>query len=74
MLDLKWSSEQIIQFLDIYKHHTCLWDVSSDEYLKRDKRQVAMQKLVSEFEEEGFGNIAVDKLKTKIKSIKEGCV
>lgn len=31
-------------FLDILEDYTCLWDAPSEEYLKRVKKQLAMEK------------------------------
>ena len=36
---LKWSSDTIIKFLEIYKSYEVLWDVSDKNYFKKNARE-----------------------------------
>lgn len=40
------NTEFVTEFIELYKIHTCLWQVKSPDYLNRDKRVVAYQSLV----------------------------
>lgn len=69
--NLKWGSDKTLLFLEIFKQYTTLWDVTHENYLKRDKRREAFNDLAAELEGEGFGQIPIDNLRGKIKSIKD---
>ncbi|KAG8288528.1 hypothetical protein J6590_016652 [Homalodisca vitripennis] len=71
MPELKWNVDSVIKFLNIFKTYSCLWDPSDENYNKRDARDVALKKLGSHLESEGFGHINKDQLKIKIKSLKD---
>lgn len=66
----KWSSENIITFLNIYKKYDCLWDFASHGFLKRDVKQSEFEMLRSELEEAGLPTNE-ELLKKKIKSIRD---
>lgn len=69
--DMKWSADMIATFLNIYQQYGCLWDARTPGYLKKATRQIAMDNLICELEEAGFGTLTVELLKPKIKSIKD---
>lgn len=69
--NLKWGSDKTLLFLEIFKQYTMLWDVTNENYLKRDKRREAFIDLAAELEGEGFGQIPIESLRSKIKSIKD---
>ncbi|KAG8258299.1 hypothetical protein J6590_104021 [Homalodisca vitripennis] len=67
---VKWSSDQIVTFLEIYRKHECLWDIRSPEYLKRDSKQQAFAKLLDELRLNGI-IVTEDVLKKKIKNLRD---
>lgn len=67
---VKWSSDQIVTFLEIYRKHECLWDIRSPEYLKRDSKQQAFAKLLDELRLNGI-IVTQDVLKKKIKNLRD---
>ena len=62
---LRWSTKQVIIFLEIYEKYVCLWDASSPDYVKRNVKINAFENLYKELLQEGF-QITEEKLK-KIK-------
>lgn len=68
--NLKWSTDQIIKFLDVYRKYECLWDITSPEYLKRELKREAYTKLVNELELVGL-SVTEDSLKRKIKNLRD---
>lgn len=68
--EVKWNSNQIITFFEMYHKHDCLWDASSPCYLKRDIKNSALESLVNELIAEGF-KITLTQLKSKIKSLRD---
>ncbi|XP_054259608.1 uncharacterized protein LOC128984325 [Macrosteles quadrilineatus] len=67
---VKWSSDQLVTFLEIYRKHECLWDIRSPEYLKRDSKQQAFAKLLDELRLNGI-IVTEDVLKKKIKNLRD---
>lgn len=68
--NLKWSSCQIVTFLDVYRKYECLWDVTSPDYLKRDVKREAYTELVNELDLVGL-TVTEDCLKKKIKNLRD---
>lgn len=67
---LKWSSERIITFLDMYRKYECLWDIRSPAYLKRDAKRAAYSRLLSDLEEAGL-SANEDTIKRKAKNLRD---
>lgn len=68
--NLKWSSGQIVTFLDVYRKYECLWDVTSPDYLKREVKREAYTELVNELDLVGL-TATEDCLKKKIKNLRD---
>lgn len=66
---VKWSSGQIIEFLEVYENYPVLWNSSLKEYKDRNLRDAAFKKLVDQLQST-FPNITLDQIRSKIKSIK----
>ncbi|RUS90333.1 hypothetical protein EGW08_001931 [Elysia chlorotica] len=41
-----WSATQVIQFIELYRGHECLWNVNCTDYTNRLKRDMAYKKLM----------------------------
>ncbi|KAK4882285.1 hypothetical protein RN001_005604 [Aquatica leii] len=68
---MKWNSDQIIQFLDVYERYEVLWDIRCTDHMNKIKRDTAFDKWLKELlEMEGFVNHDLVTLKTKLKTIK----
>lgn len=67
---LKWSSDQIVVLLNVYKKFECLWDIRSADYLKRDAKKQAFNDLINELELNGL-SVTEDLLKKKIKNLRD---
>ena len=72
-LVLKWSSDTIIKFLEIYKSYEVLCDVSDKNYFKKNAREHNFRKLFLQLQNAGpeFQFPDEETLKRKIKSIKD---
>jgi hypothetical protein len=70
-VNMKWGATETVKFLEIFKTYECLWNVGHEGYIKRDLKEHSYKLLSLELENEGFGIIPVDKLKIKIKSLKD---
>ncbi|KAF5302777.1 hypothetical protein FQA39_LY01957 [Lamprigera yunnana] len=67
----KWNSDLIMQFLNVYEKYEVLWDIRSADHMNKMKRDTAFNKLLKELlEMEGFTNLDLVTLKTKLKTIK----
>ena len=42
------SKAFITAFIDLYRSHTCLWQVTNKDYSNKNKRQAAIDELVAE--------------------------
>ncbi|KAK4875126.1 hypothetical protein RN001_011548 [Aquatica leii] len=68
---MKWKSDQIIQFLNVYERYEVLWDIRCTDQMNKIKKDFAFDKLLKELlEMEGFANLNLVTLKTKLKTIK----
>lgn len=63
----KWSSKQILSFLEVYETYEVLWNIESHLYRDRTARDDAIKKLLCELNIEG---LTVEDLRRKIKMIK----
>lgn len=46
MSELKWTTKQIITFLNVFQNYPCLWDVTSKDYLNKNFKEVSYNKLL----------------------------
>ncbi|XP_072384016.1 uncharacterized protein [Diabrotica undecimpunctata] len=63
----KWSSQDIIKFLEVYEQHTCLWDIRSNRYKDRNSRMDAYKNIATTMAIDGF---QADNVKAKIRSLR----
>lgn len=63
----KWTSEDIIRFLNIYEKYDVLWNTQSSQYRDKSCRELALMGMVQELNME---NVTVDIIRSKIKMIK----
>ena len=64
---MKWGSEEIIKFLDLYAAKTCLWDYNDVNFKNKVKCAAALDFILEELAIDGM---SVDELKNKIHSIR----
>lgn len=66
---MKWTNQEIIQFLEIYEHYDVLWDIQLTEYRDRNARDEHFKKLIKEMNEKGLTS-DIDDVRKKLKTIK----
>jgi hypothetical protein len=66
----KWSSEDVIKFLDVYEDSEGLWNIRHSDYNNTMKRDSAMLKLMGELLKRNVAVESVEFLRKKTKSIK----
>ncbi|XP_049792731.1 uncharacterized protein LOC126201295 [Schistocerca nitens] len=66
-LNMKWGTEQIIRFLDIYAMHRCLWDFNDADYKNKQQRAAALEAILRDLNMDG---LTMSELQTKIHSIR----
>jgi hypothetical protein len=67
----KWSSEDVVKFLDVYEDFEGIWNIRHSDYNNKIKRDNAMLKLMDELLKRNVGVESVEVLRKKIKSIKK---
>lgn len=70
MSELKWTTKQIITFLNVFQNYPCLWDVTSKDYLNRNFKEVSYNKLLDNLHMSDLPG-SLDSLKKKIKSLRD---
>lgn len=72
MTDLRnYNKQFIIEFIELYRSHPCLWKVKSTEYSDRDKKNKAYEDMIKKLQE--VDNSATrDSVKKRIDSLR-GC-
>ena len=68
---LKWSGDEIIRFLDIYRKYEGLWDTNNENYMKRNAREHSFKSLINELIEAGVEIPGEETLRKKIKNLKD---
>jgi len=63
----KWSSDDVIKFLDLYEESVGLWNIRHSDYNNKIKRDSAMLKLMGELLK---WNVAVESVEVLQKTIK----
>jgi hypothetical protein len=66
----KWSSEDVVKFLDVYEESEGLWNIRHSDYYKI-KRDNAMLKLMGKLLKRNVAIESVEVLGKKIKGIKK---
>ncbi|RUM29381.1 MAG: hypothetical protein DSY42_06650 [Aquifex sp.] len=66
---LKWSGDEIIRFLDIYRKYEGLWDTNNENYMKRNAREHSFKSLINELIEAGVEIPGEETLRKKIKNL-----
>jgi hypothetical protein len=66
----KWSSEDVVKFLDVYEDFEGIWNIRHSDYNNNIKRDSAMLKLMGELLKRDVGVESVEVLRKKVKSIK----
>ena len=70
--NLRWSGEDILVFLDIYRNFEALWDTPNETYMKRNALEHGMSKLLQEVAAADLHvNDGEESLKRKIKNLKD---
>ena len=64
---MKWSEEETIRFVELYREKECLWKKSSAKYGNKNMRKAAEEDVVTKMGKQSFG---VTELKQKIKIIR----
>ena len=63
---MKWESEEIIKFLDLYAVRTCLWDYNDTNFKNKVKCAAALEFILNQLNIDGM---TVEERKNKIHSI-----
>ena len=66
----KWSSDQVIRFLEMFEGHELMWNAKHPDYANKNKRDLALMKLMGELEECGIPVNTIPILRQKIKTIR----
>jgi hypothetical protein len=66
----KWSSEDVVKFLDVCEESEGLWNIQHSNYNNKIKRDNAMLKLMGELLKRNVAVESVEVLRKKIKSIR----
>jgi hypothetical protein len=62
----KWSSEDVVKFLDVYEESEGLWNIRHSDYNNQMKRDSAMLKLMGEILKRNLAVKNVEVLRKKI--------
>ena len=68
---LKWSGDEIIKFLNLYKKYEGLWDTNNINYMKRNVREHTLKSLINELIGAGVEIPGEENLRKKIKNLKD---
>ena len=66
----KWSSEDVVKFLDVYEKYEGLWNIWHSDYSNKIKHDSAMLKLMGKVLKRNVAVESVEVLRKKVKSIK----
>lgn len=64
---MKWNENDTIKFVELYREHECLWNMSKSIYRNKNMRQRAIEAIMTAMSRDGFG---VAEVKQKIKNIR----
>lgn len=69
---MKWNSNNIIVFLDIYQKYTILWNIKDKDYCNTKLKDESFKQLFCDLNEKQLiGEMNIKQFKAKIKSIKD---
>lgn len=64
---MKFTDENTVKFVELYREHECLWNMSSPTYKNKNNCQAAIENIIEEMGIPGFGIVEV---KNKIKNLR----
>lgn len=64
---MRWSDGDTVKFVELYREHECLWNVTKPIYRNNQQRLASLQKIVEEMGREDF---TVADVRTKIKNLR----
>jgi len=67
MSEKKWSDDTTMKFVNIYSSLDVLWNTSLPNYKNKHSRQIALEKIATEMNIDGFG---IPEIKSKINNIR----
>lgn len=67
---IKWSSDDITKFLEIFQNYELLWNIRHINYVDKPKRESSMRRLFDDLQEQSIVVTDIPFLRSKIKSIK----
>ena len=69
--NFRWSVEDILTFLDIYRNFETLWGTANENYMKKNAREHSMNKLLQEVAAAGLhADDGKESLERKNKNLK----
>jgi hypothetical protein len=63
----RWNDELTCKYVDLYKEHECLWNMTGTLYKRKDARQSALEEILRKM---GMENFTTEDAKQKIESLK----
>jgi hypothetical protein len=63
----KWSSEDVVKFLDVYEEYEGLWNIQHSDYNNKIQRDSAVLKLMGELLKRDVVVESVEVLRKKVK-------
>ena len=63
----KFSADETLKLVQLYREQECLWNIRCDEYKNKQIRTSALQQILKEM---GINGIKIEDIKSKIKSIR----
>ncbi|KAF5275783.1 hypothetical protein FQR65_LT16528 [Abscondita terminalis] len=64
---MRWSERETVKFVELYREHECLWDVTKPCYRNNQMRQAALEQIVQTMEIEDF---TIADARQKVKSLR----
>lgn len=64
---MKWSENDTVKFVELYREYECLWDVTKQSYRNNQMRVGALERIVKEMNIDGF---TIAEARQKIKSLR----
>ena len=61
----QWSRPTLVHLIELYRQHSCLWNVKLDTYKDRNKRAAALQIISEEMKKVGV-SVTANETKKKI--------
>lgn len=64
---MRWNDKETVRFVELYRDHECLWDVTKLSYRTKSVRLEALENIVNEMGLKGF---TVGDARQKVKSLR----